>query len=94
LSNVVGLGAGEYNSLALLAGSIPVPQLLSPARQGSRFSVLVQTLNRKNYALEFNPSIAATNWSALSTNTGHGALQLLTDPAATASQRYYRMRQW
>jgi hypothetical protein len=94
LSNVIGLGAGEYSSLALLAGSIPVPQLLSPTRQGSQFSVLVQTLNRKNYALEFNTSIATTNWSALSTNTGHGALQLLTDPAATASQRYYRMRQW
>jgi hypothetical protein len=91
---VVGIGAGEYYSLALQAGSIPVSQLLSPAWQGSRFSVLAQTLNRKNYALEFNNSAGSTNWSALSTNTGNGALEQLSDPAATVPQRFYRMRQW
>jgi len=94
LSNVVGIGAGEYHSLALLAGSMPVPKLLCPIRQGNQFSALAQTLNRMNYALETNSFVAATNWSALSTNTGNGTLRLLTDPAATASQRFYRMRQW
>ena len=94
LSDVVGIGGGEYHSLALLAGSIPVPQLLSPARTGSRFSVLVETLNRKSYALECKTSSVATNWSVLSTNTGNGALEQLSDPAATAPQRFYRMRQW
>jgi hypothetical protein len=94
LSDVVGIGAGEYHSLALLAGNVPVPQLLRPVRQGSRFSTLAQTLNRMNYALETNNSVATTNWSALSTNAGNGALLLLTDPNATAPQRFYRMRQW
>jgi O-glycosyl hydrolase len=94
LSDVVGIGAGEYHSLALLVSSIPVPQLLNPARQGSRFSALAQTLNRKNYALDCKNSLAATNWNALSTNTGNGALRMLTDPAATGAQRFYRMRQW
>ncbi len=94
LSEVVGLAAGEYHSLALLAGSLPVPQLLSPVRQGGRFSVLVQTLDRQNYALEFNNTIATTNWSAVATNAGNGALLQLSDPAATGAQRFYRMRQW
>jgi hypothetical protein len=94
LSNVVGIGAGEDHSLALLAGSIPVPRLLSPAWQSGRFSLLAQTLNRKSYALECKTSTLAANWSALSTNTGNGALEQLSDPAATASQRFYRMRQW
>jgi hypothetical protein len=94
LGNIVGLGAGEDHSLALPAGSFPVPQLLSPARQGSRFSVLVQTLNRQNYALEFKNSLTATNWNLAATNSGNGALRQLSDLTATTPQRYYRMRQW
>jgi hypothetical protein len=68
--------------------------LLNPLWQGSRFSALAQTLNRTHYALETNDSAATTNWSALSTNAGNGALLLLTDTNATAPQRFYRMRQW
>ncbi len=94
LSDVVALGAGGYHSLALRAGDLPIPRLLNPARQGGQFSVVLQTLNRKQYALEFKDSMSATNWSSVVTNAGNGALRLLTDPAATAAQRFYRMRQW
>jgi hypothetical protein len=94
LGNIVGIGAGEDHSLALPAGSLPVPQLLGAARQGSQFSVLVQTLNRQSYALEFKDSVTATNWSAVATNAGNGALLQLIDPAATTPQRFYRMREW
>ena len=62
--------------------------------QGNRFNALIQTLSGRNYALEFNDSLAATNWTALSTNAGNGALRVLSDPSATPSQRFYRMRQW
>jgi hypothetical protein len=48
----------------------------------------------QSYALECKTSSVATHWSALSTNTGNGALRQLSDPAATAPQRFYRMRQW
>jgi hypothetical protein len=94
LSDVVGIGAGESHSLALVAGSLPVPRLLSPAWQTGRFSVLLQTLHRKYYALEYKDSASATNWSPLSTNLGNGALRLLSDPAAAVPQRFYRLRQW
>ena len=94
MSDVVGIGAGEDDSLALQAGSFPVPQLLGVTRQGRQFSVLVQTLNRYSYALESKNSITATNWSTVATNSGNGALLQLIDSAATNSQRYYRMQQW
>jgi len=94
LSDVVGFAAGRYHSLALRAGSLPVPQLLSPVRQGVRFSALLQTLNRRTYALEYKDSLTATNWNVVATNAGNGALRLLSDPAATAPERFYRMRQW
>jgi len=71
-----------------------VPQLLNPARKGPRFSAQVQTLNRKSYALECKDSLAATNWTTLSTNTGNGALRMLMDQTAPGLQRFYRMRQW
>jgi hypothetical protein len=94
LSDVVAIGAGEYHSLALRSGGVPVPRLLSPARQGDQFSVLVQTLNRKNYALEYNTSLATTNWTSVVTNAGNGALRQLRYPAVSGVQRFYRMRQW
>jgi hypothetical protein len=94
LSNVVGIGAGENHSVALLGGNLPVPLLLNPAWHTGRFSVLLQTLNRQNYVLEYKNSVSATSWTPLSTNLGNGALLPLCDPAATAPQRFYRLWQW
>jgi endonuclease/exonuclease/phosphatase family metal-dependent hydrolase len=94
LAPATGIAAGQDHTLVLLAGTMPVPRLLHPGWQSNRFSAQVQTLSPKNYALEYVDSLAATNWTALSTNAGNGALRVLTDPAALASQRFYRMRQW
>ncbi len=94
IGNIVGLTAGEYHSLALHAGTLPIPQLLDPVKQAGTFSVLAQTLSRKNYALDYKDSLTETNWSAVSTNAGNGALRLLSDPAAAPAQRFYRLRQW
>jgi hypothetical protein len=78
----------------LLESVIPVPQLLNSARTGGQFSTLVQTLNRKHYALEHKDSLAAPDWTAVCTNAGNGALRTLTDQSAAGAQRFYRMRQW
>ena len=91
---MAAVGAGDSHSIALVAGRLPVPRVLLPRVQGEKFSALAQTLNRKQYAFEFLNSMPATNWSTLSTNPGNGALRLLTDPAATTPQRFYRFRQW
>ena len=94
LAPASGIAAGEYHTTILLADTIPAPQLLDPARISGQFSALIQTLNRKHYALEFKDSLTAANWTALSTNAGNGGLRVLTDPDTTASRRFYRMRQW
>ena len=55
--------------------------------------MLVQTYQSRNYVLECKDALAAAAWTALSTNRGNGALKMLTDPGAGASQRFYRVRQ-
>jgi hypothetical protein len=94
LHPAVGVAAGSYHTVLLLEGVTPVPRLMLPVRKDGRFNVRLQTLNRKSYALEYKDSLTATNWTTLSTNAGNGALRILTDPTATATQRFYRMRQW
>ena len=94
LSRGAGIAAGEYHTLVLLPGSAPVPRLLEASRKAGRFTALAQTLSCGQYLLEYKDSLAATNWSGLPAVAGNGALRVLTDPAATASQRFYRMRQW
>jgi hypothetical protein len=93
-SNVFAIAAGAYHTLLLLDAPAAPPQLLTPARQDNSVSLLVQTLYRKNYALEFKNSLADTNWIALPTVRGNGALRVLSDPDASVSQRFYRLRQW
>jgi hypothetical protein len=93
-ANVVGLASGEVHSLLLSTCSLPSPKLLNPVRTPRTFSFLIQTLDRKHYALDFKTSLAATSWSPICSNAGNGTLELLTDHAATAAQRFYRVRQW
>jgi hypothetical protein len=90
----VGMAAGSYHTVVLLESGIPVPRLLNSASTGGQFSALVQTLNRKYYALEYKDSLAAPDWTAVCTNAGNGALKTLTDQTASGMQRFYRMRQW
>ena len=94
LVNVVALAGGEEHSLLLVTSILPTPKLLNPARTTKTFSFLIQTLYRKHYALDFENSLTPANWSAVGTNAGNGALELLTDRAATNAQRFYRLRQW
>jgi hypothetical protein len=94
LSNAVAVAAGEIHSVVLVDGLMPRPHLFNPVRKGNRFSALAQTTYRKNYVLEFNTSLSPSNWVSLPPVTGNGALRLLTDPAAAAPQRLYRIRQY
>ncbi|PYJ03506.1 MAG: hypothetical protein DME25_12050, partial [Verrucomicrobia bacterium] len=94
LTTAVALAAGAYHSLALVDDGTFVPRLFSPAWNSGRFAVLVQTLNRKNYAFEYKSSLAATNWTAISNLEGNAGLRLLSDPGASLSRRFYRVRQW
>ena len=88
------MAAGGYHTVVLVEGTIPEPCLMNPARIAGRFTAWIQTLNRKHYALEYKDSLSAAVWTAVATNTGSGALQMLSDPTANTAPRFYRMRQW
>jgi sugar lactone lactonase YvrE len=94
LTNIVAVAGGETHTVVLFAGALPKPLLLHPARTATTFTALAQTLNRRTYVLESIANLAATNWNPVSTLPGNGALRLLTDPAATGSHRFYRLRQF
>jgi hyaluronate lyase len=93
-SNVFAMAAGAYHTLLLLDAPTAPPQLLAPAPNGSSASLVVPTLYRKQYALEFKNSLAETNWTTLPAVSGNGALRELSDPDASVPQRFYRLRQW
>jgi exopolysaccharide biosynthesis protein len=93
VSGVVGIAAGAQHTLLLVDASTPLPRLLNPAWRQGRFSAVFQTLNRRNYVLEFKTSAVETNWTALPPVLGNGSLRLLADPNAAAPQQFYRVRQ-
>jgi len=93
LTYAIGMAAGEHHSLVLLEGPIPVPQMLDPALNGARFSVIVQTLNRRSYTLGFKDQLGLTDWTRLSDVPGNGTLKVLTDTTASGPQRFYQMKQ-
>ena len=94
LSNVIAIAAGNSHSLALVGQPVLPPMLLNPSLQGTVFTVWVQTLSGKHYALEYKTSLSSAGWTALAPVSGTGSLQALTDPNATDLQRFYRVRQY
>ena len=94
LSNALAVVGGTEHTMVLLEDDLPSPQLFHPMLRPNLFSVLVPTFNRKNYLLESKGSLAVSHWTSLSTNTGNGALRVFVDPAANASQKFYRLRRW
>ena len=92
--NALGIAAGSRHSLVLVDDGAFVPRLFRPAWRGNRFSTLAQTLNRKNYSLEYRNSLPETNWTALPAVKGNGAIKILSDTEATSAQRFYRIRQY
>ncbi len=93
VTNVVAIAAGEAHTLLLLGAEVQ-PKILRPVLSGNQFSILVQTYPGKHYTLEYTASLSTPNWQMVSTTSGTGLLQSLTDPSATGPQRFYRVRQW
>ncbi len=97
LSNVVAIACGQEASYALVgAGEFePFATCMNPCYSDSKFSVTVATVQGRNYQLEFKDSLLESYWrTALVAAPGDGAARRLTDPAASAPRRFYRVRQW
>jgi uncharacterized delta-60 repeat protein len=94
VSNLVAVAAGSYHSLVLFGIPPAPPELRNPVRHANQFSGQVSTTAGRLYTLEYKNSLAGTNWATLPLVRGNGAVQILTDPAASTPQRFYRVRQW
>jgi hypothetical protein len=93
IANVVALAGGGYHSVVVVGSPAPVPMLFQPRKQQNNFSVILPTLHRKLYALEYRNSIVETNWSSLPSVMGGGARTELVDENMMTPQRFYRVRQ-
>ena len=96
LKNVVGIAASSSYSLALVSDGTPglATLLASPAWGPGGFSLSLTTRSGRVYLLEYKNSLTDGNWTGLPLVAGKGGVITLTDPTASGSQRYYRIRQW
>jgi hypothetical protein len=94
LTNVIAIAVGESHTLLLLGAVTGTPVLSGPHYSGGQFTVLVQTVNGRNYALEYKNNLTGGSWISLPSIRGNGSLMPLTDPDATVGQRFYRVRQF
>jgi len=86
-------GAPRPGLARLLGDALSVPlRLSSIAKNGSRFSLRVQTVAGRRYVLESKESLTDAVWRVVVDFPGDGTSVTATDDAATAAQRFYRVR--
>jgi autotransporter-associated beta strand protein len=87
---------GVLDEMRIILGtnsvSVTGPVLSAPAFDDGAFQVFVQTLNGKNYTLEFTDQLPATNWNDGQSVNGDNTVHALIDSSVTNSQRFYRVR--
>lgn len=82
----------EGNEFVFLKRLPILPVLTNPALSNGSFRLSVATAPAQTYVLEYTDSLVATNWTAMPPVAGDGAVKVLTDPAASVPQRFYRLR--
>ena len=95
-TNVMAISAGGDFGMALMGDGPPVLQvpLANPTWDSNGFSASLPTQSGRVYALEYKNSLSNPDWTALPLVAGNGGIKVLTDPTATNSQRFYRVRRW
>ncbi len=96
LTNVMAVAAGAFQSLALVGDGFPLTQarMTRPTIDDNGFSVSVPTQSGRVYRLEYKNSLADSDWTPLPLVAGTGGERTLTDPTASGTQRFYRVRRW
>ena len=91
LAPIATLAAGNYHNLIMLGALPGPPQILSAACAGGAFTVAAQTWRGKAGVLLYKNSLLETNWQFIGLTSGDGTVKPMTDPAAKAPLRFYRM---
>lgn len=96
LQHVTTIACGSSHNLALVEGSpFNSPVLATnPTWSTNGFKLTVPTRSGRVYRLEYKADLSDSNWIALPLVAGTGRALTLTDPTATGTQRFYRVRQW
>jgi len=91
----VAIAAGGYQNLALVQPGLSAPSLQASHVHsvGGAFSLQVPTTYGYTYYLQHKDSLANSWWLPSLPVPGNGAVQTLTDSAAPAPQRFYRVWQ-
>ena len=93
-SNAVFFVSQGGNSTNTITAQATVPPIvLAPVYVSGEFSVMVSTVSRATYWLEFKDSLTETNWTSLPGVLGDGTTQILKDASAPLLQRFYRLGQ-
>lgn len=96
LSNVMAIAAGGSQSMALIGNGPPVSQalLFNPNVGTNGFTLSLPSQSGRVYVLQYENSLADTNWNSLPLVPGNGGMLILTDPSPTNLQRFYRVQRW
>jgi uncharacterized delta-60 repeat protein len=92
LANVAEVAAGGSHSLALLGAPASTARPVLVRYWSGACDLSVLTRRGQAYFLEGQDTLTESPWRLLHGIAGDGAVRTLTDPAATASQRFYRVR--
>lgn len=67
--------------------------IFAPVKIGNNFNLSFETEPGQTYIVEYTDSLLNPNWQPLSTQTGDGTVNTVTDSAPGIPARYYRVRQ-
>ncbi len=70
---------------------VPLPQVSSSIGVGKMFSIAVPTVSGKTYILECTDSLTHGDWKVVTEVVGDGTVKVISDPAASSPQRFYRV---
>ena len=96
LTNVTSLVAKGFHNIAMIGNGPPIIQetISNSVWTAGGFQFSVPSQSGRVYLLEYKNSLTDSNWFALPLAAGNGGILTLSDPGATNSQRFYRVRQW
>ena len=95
LPGVRKIAAGDFHLAALVGNVAVVPMSITCSLTNiHNVSLSFWTQSGRVYAVEYKDELADTDWKTLPLAAGIDGILTLTDPSATHSHRFYRVRQW
>ena len=89
---VVRNSGGSVTSAAATLRVLVVPAITGISRAGATAGISFLSESGLSYTVEYRNSLAVPGWTSLTPVIGTGVRLTVTDPAATAPARFYRVR--